>query len=353
MEDKMTLTDGREITVYLKADQPAEIKSDDLALDTTGVYLRISRKKPKSMDESIYYKARRKYNFNILAENAWLLFNRAEEIFADSRMFLAPVNIVNGLAYTGTGGLQNPTLGVYLEWWLGGGAAVDAKGNLVGYISGSPLSGANCCMSFTPEGKMVKMAQHTPFSAVWGGFMKVNRYYTEAKQLYEAYTIEEVLVKLRGEGYRFRIVEIWHEAIQSVMLSEKNVLQRAYNALTKRFEKHLTTNKRLQLDSHRDRILAFFSQYTLMEQEMKPIHDKYLKELAALKQKLRGEGVFPEYIKRKGEIARDYRERKRCLSDFANNFMYEMLGNNPNEIRLENILKYARRQLKKQANDKI
>ena len=36
----------------------------------------------------------------------------------DSLMFLAPVAAENVLAYTGTSGFRNPTLGVYLEWWV-------------------------------------------------------------------------------------------------------------------------------------------------------------------------------------------------------------------------------------------
>lgn len=32
-------------------------------------------------------------------------------------MFLAPVNIDNGLAYIGTSPSRHPTLGVYLKWW--------------------------------------------------------------------------------------------------------------------------------------------------------------------------------------------------------------------------------------------
>ena len=61
---------------------------------------------------------------------------------SDSRMFLCPVPIQNGMAYTGTSGFQRPTLGVYLEWWLNCESAMVCEEHgtekLVYQIAGSP-----------------------------------------------------------------------------------------------------------------------------------------------------------------------------------------------------------------------
>lgn len=197
----ITLMDGRTLSCVLKSEQPKEIKADAFQLDTTGQYLTMGEKR-KPVEESEEKKEARRYNYRLFTENAWFLFNNAERIFNNSRMFFAPVNIENHLAYIGTNGFKDPTLGVYLEWWLNcGDASIDANGNLVWYISGSPLSGCNACSSVTLEGKQVPIEQHTRFSDIWRSFRDVNNRYNEAKQRCEAYTLEEVLRKLQEEAY--------------------------------------------------------------------------------------------------------------------------------------------------------
>ena len=52
----------------------------------------------------------------LFVRNAFYLCAHRERIMSDSRMFLCPVAVRNGLAYTGTAGFTRPTLGVYLEW---------------------------------------------------------------------------------------------------------------------------------------------------------------------------------------------------------------------------------------------
>jgi len=34
-------------------------------------------------------------------------------------MFLCPIYMQSGLAYTGSSGFEKPTLGIYIEWWRG------------------------------------------------------------------------------------------------------------------------------------------------------------------------------------------------------------------------------------------
>ena len=195
----ITLIDGRILSCILKSEQPEEIKVDAFQLDTTGQYLTIGRKR-KRLKVIKEQKAKRLYNYSLFAENAWLFFNNAERILNDSRMFFAPVYIENHLAYIGTNGFKNPTLGVYLEWWLNcDKASIDANGNLVWYISGSPLTGCNACSSVTPEGDRVPIELHTSFSNIWRSFMAVNNRYNEAKQRCEAYTLEKVLRILNDE----------------------------------------------------------------------------------------------------------------------------------------------------------
>ena len=54
-----------------------------------------------------------------------------------------------------------------------------------------------------PEGRILLKSGKTlecfpsPFSEIWSSFMRINRRYTEAKQTYQSYTLEETLSKLR------------------------------------------------------------------------------------------------------------------------------------------------------------
>ena len=130
MKNKITLIDGSELECYPIALQPEVAETDSLALDTTGLYLQIGKKPHFVTNKEI--EARRKQeavDAKLFYEHAHLFLANADKILTDSRLFLAPVHIVNGLAYTGTSGFRKPTLGVYIEWWIyHKDASIDAKG---------------------------------------------------------------------------------------------------------------------------------------------------------------------------------------------------------------------------------
>ena len=142
MEHYIKLIDGTRIEAFPKAVQPETIKEDKFALDTTGEYLQIGRRKRKPKRNSTRDKIAQQRG-ELLCRNLHRLIAESDKILADSRMFLAPVPIQNGLAYTGTSGFHNPTLGVYIEWWKHHKCAwvIDESGEkqpLV-YIAGSPF----------------------------------------------------------------------------------------------------------------------------------------------------------------------------------------------------------------------
>ena len=196
----LELTDNTCIEAFPKVEQLENIEKDNLALDTTGEFLQMGggRKRRKKIatctDEE---------QLKLFLQNAHRLIGESDRIMADSRMFLAPVPVRNGLAYTGTSGLRNPTLGVYIDWWRNYECAwaEDKYGERqpIYYIAGSPLSGCNKCAYIGPEGEGCTVSVY-PFSPVWRSFMSVNSHYTEAKQLYEAYSLEEVITRLFGNS---------------------------------------------------------------------------------------------------------------------------------------------------------
>ena len=134
-------------------------------------------------------------------KEAFFLYEHRDAIYADSRVFFTPLPFGNNLAYTGTSGLRDATLGVYLEWWDSCERAVLKKDGeifaLTYFIAGSPLSGNNRCNVVNRKGETKTISFSSPFSEIWSSFMKINQKYDEAKQNCEAYTLEETISKLR------------------------------------------------------------------------------------------------------------------------------------------------------------
>ncbi len=145
----------------------------------------------------------------LFLDNAFVLLANRERILGDSRMFLCPLPFCrNGLAYTGTSGFRQPTLGIYLEFWMTCDRACLVDDNdgkwLLHHMAGSPLSGCNRCRLVDEHGEE-KTVQVSEFRKAWQTFMQINRRYADAKARYEAYTFRQVLGILEREGRKERI----------------------------------------------------------------------------------------------------------------------------------------------------
>lgn len=210
MIDKITLIDGRELECYPPALPRETVLTDDIALDTTSRYLQVGKKARFNTGKELAERRKQDEIFDrLFYEHAHLFLANADKILSDSRLFLAPVHVVNGLAYTGTSGLQAPTLGIYIEWWLHHkDASIDSKGRPIWFISGSPLSGCHACSSVDRKGKMHRAQLNGGFSSVWRSFMKINRRYTEAKGKYFAYELTEVMEILEGQTDEQRLFRL-------------------------------------------------------------------------------------------------------------------------------------------------
>ena len=93
---------------------------------------------PKSGESEISANQR-----ELFISNAFTFWENRELILSDSRMFLCQVgDMGHNLSITGSSGFENPTLGVYIEWWLSvpGTMLINAEGrqSLVYMIAGSP-----------------------------------------------------------------------------------------------------------------------------------------------------------------------------------------------------------------------
>lgn len=139
----------------------------------------------------------------LFTDNAFYLLAHRDRILSDSRMFLCQIAVKSGLMYSGTSGFQNPTLGVYLEWWRECPNAMitdkDGTRSLIFYLAGSPLSGANWSKRVDESGDIHNVRPSYPFISQWRSFIGINTRYTDAKRRYQAYSLEEVLKILHAE----------------------------------------------------------------------------------------------------------------------------------------------------------
>lgn len=255
-ENRIVLLNGRELVCYPKAEALSDVIDDSLKLDTTGQYLSVGKntnvkKTEKESDKTIF------------TNNAFYFYRHIERIFSDSRMFLAPVPIQSGMAYSGTSGFRNPTLGVYLEWWLN--CEVDmtkdknGKDALTYHLAGSPLSGCNHCTCVYPDGTTMDIS-HYPFRSVWSMFMKVNNRYTMAKATYEAYSLEEVLriLKETEESKESELASrlLIEEAHMNALVRQFNRLKEAYKALDDKYKELSVLFHKKELDEFQTEYLS-------------------------------------------------------------------------------------------------
>ena len=146
---------------------------------------------PKSPEE-------RNRLIRLFTDNIGLFIQHRRTVLNDSRMFLAPIAISNGLAYTGA--FTPATLGIYLEWWgsCNDAVRINEQGmkSFICRLSGSPLSGRNSCTQVYPDG-YCENVEMPDFNHLWKSFSKINSRYNVAKRDYEAYSLQQVIDKLK------------------------------------------------------------------------------------------------------------------------------------------------------------
>jgi hypothetical protein len=189
------LLDGRKIIAFLKANQP-ETEEPEIPQGERPVVKMVLADSRLTFLKNQTQEEKDERQKDLFLKNAFFFVENRERILADSRMFLAHVPMQSGLMYTGISGFIRPTLGIYLQWWETCQSAVYTNAEnekmLIFRLSGSPLSGTNSCRAVNSAGKDEKVAL-TKFCEAWTSFYKINTSYTEAKNRFEAYTIEEVV----------------------------------------------------------------------------------------------------------------------------------------------------------------
>lgn len=90
-QNSMELLNGTVLKCYPKATIQESLINDRLSLDSTGNFLRLAGR-PSTKNE--------KDDKTSFLDHAFLFLRSADTILKDSRMFLAPVPVHSGLAYT-------------------------------------------------------------------------------------------------------------------------------------------------------------------------------------------------------------------------------------------------------------
>ena len=131
-----------------------------------------------------------------LRDNANFLLENASRIMSDSRMFLTPINVLNGMAYVGP--LIRPLLGALVEMWL----ERAPEDGLVIHIAGSPLSGTNASQMVMPDGSLA-YARRYHLLTLAKMFEEAHKPYKEVRKKYAAYSLIETVMRLKGEEPKY------------------------------------------------------------------------------------------------------------------------------------------------------
>lgn len=326
MTEKITLIDGSELECFPRALRP-NIEADDIALDATGEYFQVGNK-PKREPTPKEIQEERDKKQELFYKNAHLFLANADRILSDSRLFLSPVEIRNGLAYTGPGGLRRPILGVYIEWWLyHKDASIDANGNPIWYISGSPLSGCNACSSVDCKGRARKSKLNGRFSPVWSSFMDVNTRYTSAKEQYIAFSLQEVIDLLHGTTDAEQLFKI-HLRLEKVKCD--NYIANLKKALTDARKKTMDYKSKIQnqlVSMHRQQIQEYYNKYLNLESCVDLSHQYFLERRSELRKQLRSGAIAEkEYQHIITPIRRRYSDFKNQLLQHRTEGLRKILG---------------------------
>ena len=321
IENGIRLQDGNVIRGYPKQDAIVELCKKTPMLDTTEEYLSIGKKpaKPKPTDE-------KESNLQkLFTDNSFLILANRKRILNDSRMLLTPVTVRNGLAYTGA--FSTATLGVYIEWWHNCPYSVlfgekDDTMSLIWYLSGSPLSGGNLCSMVTEDGKAETVRVHF-FRKLWPKFTDILADYHDAKELYQAYTLPEVIDILKRETtkefYTESIKEFRYQAKVNLLNAQLRDWEENYESLREKCDKYEKEWHFALFQLKKEEIVAFHKRYNLRKENLQNRKEELAKENRELKRKLRHKELTnKEYQPLLSANKKEIEQLKWELDEYAN-----------------------------------
>ena len=303
-EGAIRLLDGTILTCYPKPEreeqpsnesqpeeemqQTEEVVADELPLETTGRHFGMGRRRivPKPEAKEVLHQ--------LFIDNAFYLLAHRERILQDSRMFLTPVSVQNKLAYTESPGMDAPTIGVYLEWWSSClGSMVFSKSgrmSLIYELTGSPHSKVTSGRQLYENGETepIHSYGHVQY---WESLIEINKRYNEAKQIYQAYTLQELLDILHEEdgGEKDFTSNVRELFLRHHIAELKTYIEYLYEEFSIRMKRWTHAELRL----HDDEVCQIYADYKALEQRVVPQIEELRSQKQSLKRQFRSEQLTP------------------------------------------------------------
>ena len=347
-EGAIRLMDGTILTCYPKPEeemqQTEEVVADELPLETTGLHFGMGRRRiaPKPEAKEVLRQ--------FFIDNAFYLLAHRERILRDSRMFLTPVSVQNKLAYTESPGMDAPTIGVYLEWWSSclGSMVISDSGrlSLIYELTGSPHSKFAICRQLYEDGETEPIHLYY-FARYWDSLMEINMRYNEAKQIYEAYTLQELLDILHEEDGGEKA---FTSNVREHFLEHRIAQQNAY-----------ITNLRSELSSwqnmwasamlrlHDDEVCQIYADYKTLDQRVEPQIEELRRQKQSMKRQLRRGQLTPRSYE---EALKSVREQIYQLKGQLSSFEYKVQWRFRDEgmISIQDICAYVQNKDKEESD---
>ena len=306
-ERKIILLDGRVVDCYPRLG----VNFKGLTQPEDNLQQPLARISPQSDKEREADKER-------FIKNAFFFLAHKERILTDGRMFLCPVPIQSGMSISGTSGFENPTLGIYLQWWetCAGAMFTDKKGRrgLLFKLSGSGLSGHNICDVVHEDGTTKNVELH-PFKDYRDSFIHINNTYKSAKQKYQAYSLRQVLDILDHEEEDDR--DYAHTINEQMQVREISALNELLHNLMTRKEELEHRNKELEKALFDERVVHFYDRYKDLEKRIFSEVEQLLQQKRDLKMALRrGDYNNQTYERLVNAITKHIGEAEQELNEF-------------------------------------
>lgn len=312
-QDELKLMDGRTIVGYPKDKMEQrnwefyQLLDADDHINAGGKTSTIIKEERQKAQERLQ---------KLFLDNAFKLLEYHERILGDSRMFLTQVPIERGLAYVGGRGFANPTLGVYLEWWLNCpySSVEDKDGHkwLIYQLAGSPLTGRNKCGLVDRDGNIKQMDLQT-FRPAWEAFVAINRRYKEAKEKYYGFSLLQTMALLEKEDKA-----VINDADDFLFMQERKL-----QSLTTECDRLRQVNTELTVKFHHTLMRLKAPELKVYMEELKQMEAKLSVIMdysnGGLRQMRERNGNTPEYQKERSRVRREkiavIRERNRFMHD--------------------------------------
>ena len=291
-EGAIRLMDGTILTCYPKPEeemqQPEEVVADELPLERTGRHFGMGRRRVAPKPEA------KEVLRQLFIDNAFYLLAHRERILQDSRMFLTPIGVQNGSPDTKSLGLDAPTIGVYLEWWSSclGSMVLSKSGrmSLIYEFTGSPHSKVTSGRQLYENGETepIHRYDHVQY---WESLIEINTRYSEAKQIYQAYTLQELLDILHEEdgGEKDFTSNVRERFLRHHIAELKVYIEYLYEEFSIRMKRWTHAVLRL----HDDEVRQIYADYKALEQRVTSEIEELRRQKQSLKRQLRSEQLTP------------------------------------------------------------